>query len=240
MSLYTIEAVEVGRRMADSALFLYLTEPGKELQIAYRLWVLRGAAGVILVDTGPPLEEAHRRGIMQVRPIAQALGEVGVDPAAVKTIVLTHLHWDHASNAEHFPSATFLAQRAEIEFFRSRTRQHPSMNRFFSHQAFLGELIEAGRIQPVDGDTQVVEGVNAVRVGGHTPGSQMLIVDTAEGKAILTGDAVPLHRNYIDNIPSGIVVDVFEAIAAIERVRALRPVAIYTGHDLETCLKPTY
>ena len=237
MTAYTIETVEIGRRMADNALFLYLTEPGREIEIAYRLWVLRGPTGVILVDTGPPLAEAHRRGITQVRELKDALGEVGVDARDIKTIALTHLHWDHASNAEQFPNATFLAQRQEIEFFRSREREHPSMNRFFSHHEYLGKLIEVGRIKPIDGDTTITEGIAAIRVGGHTPGSQMLVVDTAQGKVVITGDAVPLHRNYLENIPSGIVVDTFEAIAALERVRALQPVAIYTGHDLAPFLR---
>ena len=37
---------------------------------------------------------------------------------------------------------------------------------------------------------------------------------------------------------AGIVVNTLEAIAALDRVRALRPVALYTGHDLESCLTP--
>jgi len=47
-----------------------------------------------------------------------------------------------------------------------------------------------------------------------------------------------LHRNYLENIPSGIVVNTVEAIAALDRVRALSPAAIYTGHDLQPCLRP--
>lgn len=235
---WTIQTVEIGRRMADTATFLYLTEPGRAIEIAYRLWVLRGPAGVILVDTGPPLAEAHRRGITNVRELEGALAEAGVDPRSIRTIVLTHLHWDHASNASHFPNATFLAQQREIEFFGSHEREHPCMNRFYSHQDELGTLIASGRIHPIDGDTRIVEGVSAIRVGGHTPGSQMLVVNTDEGRAILTGDAIPLHRNYLENIPSGIVVDVREAIGALERVRASSPDAIYTGHDLAPCLRP--
>lgn len=234
---YSIEPVELGRRKADNALFCYLTQPGLEIEIAYRLWVLRGPAGTILVDTGPPLAEAHRRGITDIRELEPTLAEAGVDAGQVETIVLTHLHWDHASNAESFPRATFLAQQREIDFFRSRKREHPSVDRFFSHHQYLLSLIESGRIKPIDGDTEVVPGIKAMRVGGHTPGSQMLVVDTDRGRAVLTGDAIPLHRNYLENLPSGIVVDVFEAIAALERVRMLDPVAIYTGHDLAPCLQ---
>jgi glyoxylase-like metal-dependent hydrolase (beta-lactamase superfamily II) len=232
-----INPVEVGRRKADSALFLYLTDFGIEIEIAYRFWILRSADGLVVVDTGPPLEEAHRRGITQVREIDAALDEAGVKGADVRTIVLTHLHWDHAANAAKFPNAVYLAQRSEIEFFQSHAREHPSMNRFFSHQAYLAQLIDEGRIRPVDGDQAIAPGIRAIRVGGHTPGSQMLIVDTVDGTAVITGDAIPLHRNYLDNIPSGIVVNAVEAIAALERVRVLRPVAIYTAHDLQPCLR---
>lgn len=239
MTHYTIQPLEIGRRKADSALFLFLTDFGVEIEIAYRLWLLRGPAGIVVVDTGPPLEEAHRRGITHVRELDVALAEAGVAAADVRTIVLTHLHWDHAANAAKFPNATYLAQRREIEFFGSHEREHPAMNRFFSHQAYLTQLIEQGRIKPVDGDQPITPGLTAIRVGGHTPGSQMLIVDTKEGTAVITGDAIPLNRNFAENIPSGIVVNTLEALAALERVRALRPVALYTGHDLVPCLRPT-
>lgn len=238
MSDYTIQPLEIGRRRADSALFLYLTDFGVEIEIAYRLWVLRGPAGVVVVDTGPPLEEAHRRGITNVREVDVALAEAGIAARDVRTIVLTHLHWDHAANAQKFPNATYLAQQREIDFFGSHAREHPAMNRFYSHQAYLGQLIVEGRIKPVDGDQEIAPGLTAIRVGGHTPGSQMLVVETREGRAVITGDAIPLHRNYIDNVPSGIVVNTLEALAALDRVRSMRPVALYTGHDLSPCLRP--
>jgi glyoxylase-like metal-dependent hydrolase (beta-lactamase superfamily II) len=237
VTTYTIQPVEVGRRRADSALFLFLTDFGVEIEIAYRLWVLHGGDGAIVVDTGPPLEEAHRRGITRVRDVGEALAEAGVRAEDVRTVVLTHLHWDHAANAGRFPNAVFLAQAREIAFFGSGAREHPAMNRFFSHQAYLAQLIAEGRIRPIDADTTIVPGVRAMRVGGHTPGSQMLVVDTPDGAAVITGDAIPLHRNYRDNIPSGIVVDTLEALAALERVRALRPAALHTGHDLEPVLR---
>jgi glyoxylase-like metal-dependent hydrolase (beta-lactamase superfamily II) len=238
VTIHSIDAVEIGRRTADSALFLYLTDPGKEIEIAYRLWVLRSGKSIVLVDTGPPLEEAHRRGITRVRDIDSALVEAGVSAEDVTTIYLTHLHWDHASNAAMFPNATFFAQRAEIDFFRSRKREHPSVDRFFGHHAYLGQLIDEGRIKPIDGDQEMAPGLSTIRVGGHTPGSQMLLVNTCDGIAVITGDAIPLHRNYREHIPSGIIVDVFEAMAALDRVKALRPALIYTGHDLESFLQP--
>ena len=48
--------------------------------------------------------------------------------------------------------------------------------------------------------------------------------DTADGKAVLSGDAIPMNRNFIDDIPSGIVIDVRESLAALARVREMKPV----------------
>ena len=224
--------------MAESSLFLLHTDFGVEIEIAYRLWILRGGSETIVVDTGPPMQEGHRRKLSVVRDLDAVLAEAGVAGGDIRTVVLTHLHWDHAANVEKFPNATFLAQRLEIEFFGSQMRTHPSMNRFFSHHEELAALIASGRIRAIDGDTPIAPGLTAIRVGGHTPGSQMLVVDTTEGTSVLSGDAIPLHRNYLENIPSGIVVNTVEAIAALDRIRALSPAAIYTGHDLQPCLKP--
>jgi glyoxylase-like metal-dependent hydrolase (beta-lactamase superfamily II) len=164
---------------------------GVEIEIVYRFWVLRSGSELVVVDTGPPLRKPHRRHLSSVRDVDGALQEVGAAGADVRTVLLTHLHWDHAANAAKFPNATF-SQRLEIEFFGSHAREHPSINRFFSHQEYLGELIARSRIRPIDGDTASRAGLKAIRVGGHTPGSQMLVVDTAEGTSVLSGDAIPL------------------------------------------------
>jgi glyoxylase-like metal-dependent hydrolase (beta-lactamase superfamily II) len=229
---YTIEAVQLGKRIADTSMFLYLTDPGVPLEIAYRLWLLRSPNRTIVVDTGPPVVEGRERHLTETRDPREALAAHDVDPRDIDTVLLTHLHWDHAANADQFPHARFYAQCDEIEFLRHGRHRHPALDRFFSTHAQLEQLADDGRLVPLDGDTAIETGIHAIRVGGHTPGSQMFCVDTAEGRALLTGDAVPLNRNYVERIPSGILVDVFEAVAALDKARALSPVKLYTGHDL--------
>lgn len=226
-----IETVELGGRVADASMFLHLTDMGQPLEIVYRLWVLRTDRGAIVVDTGPPMEEGLRRGLTGVAHVADRLAARGVNAAKVEAVLLTHLHWDHAANAAAFPNATFYAQQAEIDFFRSPMRTHKAIDRFFSHQAMIEALIRDGRIKALDGDAPFMEGIRTIHVGGHTPGSQMIAVDSAEGLSILTGDAVPVNRNYTDSIPSGILVNLQQAIAALATVRALKPRRLYTGHD---------
>lgn len=231
MRSFEIIPVRLGGRIAESSLFLMFTDAGKKIPIDYRLWVLRSQDRTLLVDTGPPVSEAHRRGITDVQGLAEPLARVGVEAASIDTVILTHLHWDHASNADAFPAATFLAQRAEIAFFRDPHRALSCFDRFFSHHDELGALIEEGRIQSLPGDCVVEDGIEVLQVGGHTPGSQMVRVKTPDGWALLTGDAVPLNRNFVEDIPSGICSSLIEATDALKRARGLRPVAIYTGHD---------
>lgn len=232
-----IEPLELARRMAHRSWFYYLSEESGAQEIAYRAWLLRRGDECVLVDTGPPVDEARRRGLSEPTRLDDALRRVGVQPEQVRDVVLTHLHWDHAASADLFPDARFHVQQSEIAFFRGQAHDHPATARFFSHRQMLSDLLDSGRVDPVDGERQLREGVRLVHVGGHTPGSQIVCVSTREGLAVIAGDAIPLNRNYTDLIPNGILVNVVDAIAALKTVRALRPVEIYSGHDIEPRLR---
>ena len=47
------------------------------------------------------------------RTLASQLAEIGVEPADVGTLVLSHAHFDHVGNCRLFPTARWSAQRAE-------------------------------------------------------------------------------------------------------------------------------
>jgi len=238
LSGWTVLPLDLARRTAYRSWFFYLSEESGPLEIVYRAWLLRRGVECILVDTGPPLQEAARRGLRETVPIDAALQAHGVAVADVHDIVLTHLHWDHAASADLFPRATFHVQRSEIEFFRGQAHDHPSTARFFAHRQMLTALLDSGQVRPVDGELALREGVRLVRVGGHTPGSQIVVVERDDGRAVLTGDAIPMNRNYTDLVPNGILVNLIDAVAALRTVRALQPVEIYTGHDPVPSLRP--
>jgi len=233
---WTITPVDLGSRIAHSHWFFYLEPSSEPLRIVYRAWLLARGGEYVLVDTGPPVDEARRRGIEGMRGIVDGLADLGVDAGAVATVILTHMHWDHAAAADRFPAARILAQRAEIDFFLNGSDGHPAMSRFFSHREMMRGLIAEGRIQALDGDATVHGDLRALRVGGHTPGSQMVAVPTAQGLAVLTGDAIPMNRNFRQAIPNGILVNLPDAVAALRIVRTLDADRIYTGHDPEPFL----
>lgn len=237
MSTYEIVPVDLGSRRAETSLLMYLTDPGRELTINYRLWVLRSAQRTVLVDTGLPIEEAHERGIHDAVPVEEALRGAGVEASDVDTIVLTHLHWDHASNATAFPRATFVTQQIELDWLSAPMRKSKSIARFYSADLDRFHQLHAqGRFRLLTADESPVPGIRTIRVGGHTPGSQIVAVDTPRGCAVLTGDAVPLNRNFLEEIPNGIHVDLLDAIAVFDKIRDLDPTVVYTGHDPESHL----
>lgn len=100
-SFFEIEAVEVGRREADSSTFLLHTDIGTTIKLVYRFWLLRGPDGITIVDTGVEENEARKRGTHGITPITRALSERGVDPENVQNVILTHLHWDQGCSVFH-------------------------------------------------------------------------------------------------------------------------------------------
>lgn len=238
MTAYEVIPVEVGWREADTSMFLYLTGAGQPAKISYRLWVVRNGRQTILVDSGVPIDEARQRGVSDARDVEEALRSVSIDLREIEIVALTHLHWDHASNAVRFPRATFVAQQAELDALREPFRANPSIGRFYSEDVDkFHSLVDRGRFRLLKGDESIAEGLDALHVGGHTPGSQVVVVRTREGPAVICGDVIPLNRNYLDNIPNGIHIDVRQAIAAIERVRQLEPASLYAGHDPQSKLQ---
>jgi glyoxylase-like metal-dependent hydrolase (beta-lactamase superfamily II) len=176
-------------------------------------------AGRVLIDTGlhasvavKPVESLGRVGTLVFRNIqmdpSQAvpaqLRELGIEPRDVRTVVMTHLHIDHASGISEFPDATFVVSRAEWEAATSQGQLHGYVTRQFDH-AFNYRLIDfdgadtssfAGFARSFDlfGDGSV----RVVYTPGHTLGHMSVVVRTAGGEVLVAGDAIHMRRNLDD------------------------------------------
>ena len=70
--------------------------------LAYFVWVIKGTNGTFIMDTGFDPAMAAKRGRVIVKPVADGLKAIGIDPEHVTDVIISHLHYDHCGNhAEH-------------------------------------------------------------------------------------------------------------------------------------------
>ncbi len=159
----------------------------------------------VLVETGTGVRLTDKdrdiKGIEGGDPAA-ALRAVGLDPDEIDYVVVSHLHYDHAGgmigadDKPAFRNARYVVQRDDVEAARSdELRQQGVM------EAEQVELVRAtGQLAEVSGEVELVEGVTVTRTGGHTRGSQAVLIgsnrpggragDPSE-RAIFFGDLIP-------------------------------------------------
>jgi glyoxylase-like metal-dependent hydrolase (beta-lactamase superfamily II) len=200
----------------------------------------------VLIETGngdkySPKERAIYA--IEERTIVTALGEIDVAPESIDTVVLTHLHFDHAGGATRvvagglaptFPRARHLVQARELA---DATHPH-ERNRASYLEHNIAPLRDADLLDTVDGEAEVAPGVRVLPTPGHTPGHQSVLVDGGDGqRALFLGDVVPTAVHL--RLPFIMAYDL-EPVVTLETKRRLfeRAVAagwlLCFGHDAAT------
>lgn len=205
------------------------------VELVYGLWVLPTDDGVVLVDTGFDEDVAVRRGIAYHRTPLEALDGVGVAPADVTDVVLTHLHFDHAGRLDDFPAARVHVQRADVEFYTGPAMRFPlcASSTEKADLAALERVRADGRLHLLDGSARVRPGIDLHLVGGHTPGSQVVQVTVGERSVVLASDVAHVYENLERAVPFPVLHDLpgcCEAFETVERLAA-SGAQVVPGHD---------
>src|SRR5581483_12385935 len=132
----------------------------------------------------------------------------GVEPDDIDVVVNTCLHFDHIGNNTRFRNARFYIQARELPY----GLDPPPWAQFY-YPEFAYNIEEVrDRLEVLDGDRLITEGVRVVRLGGHTPGTQVVLVETDEGRVCLPGDMIPFYKNLELNWPTGAFFNLTELI----------------------------
>lgn len=212
---------------------------GKETETyeyALYIWLILGGDKPILVDAGLTNVAEMNRGAAHVlaEPITQSehessraqLRKFGLNPEDIGHVLITHLHFDHVDDVMQYHNAKIYVGKREWE---GATGQSPSWGHGPFMHAFLNDPDCKRRLVLVE-DEEILPGIESFWVGGHTPGSMAYSVDTAHGRAVLTGDTISLLANFERNVPPGVHTSLQQCRAAIEKVRA-RADIVLPSHD---------
>jgi len=237
MTNWEVHAVKYADRNARTRVDSFLFDDNHDVPhpMDYFIWVLRRGDEVILVDTGYDTAEAKNRD----RPIrmdpAEALAPLGIKPENITTVIVTHLHYDHAGGLHLFPNATLHMQAAEMAFATGPCMCHDTLRMPFTadHVCEAVKRLYAGKVVFHDGDAQVAEGVTVHCIGGHSRGLQCVRVLTDVGWMVLASDAAHYYENFMAQKPFPIVVDLQNMLDGFATLKQLAsaPNLIIPGHD---------
>jgi glyoxylase-like metal-dependent hydrolase (beta-lactamase superfamily II) len=205
------------------------------MPIDYFVWAIVGAERSYVVDTGFDAATGGKRGRKVLRCPSEGLAMVGVDPAKVRDVIVTHMHYDHCGNHHLFPEATFHLQDREMAYATGRHMCHAALGGAYETEdvcAMVRRLF-AGRLQFHDGVTELAAGISLHHIGGHTMGIQAVRVWTRRGWVVLASDASHLYANMEQGRPYPIIYhlgDMLEGFGTLRKL-ASSPSHVIPGHD---------
>jgi glyoxylase-like metal-dependent hydrolase (beta-lactamase superfamily II) len=200
--------------------------------------------GRVLWDTSCPRDWEDRWGptglqdffpydkVAEDEYLDSRLNQVGIGLDQIDYVILSHLHFDHAGNANMFKNtnAKMVCHEKEKDFA------------FGFDGLFTGAHLKTDyedlTLQTVDGDTEFLPGVHLIETPGHTVGTMSMRVDLPDtGTMIFTSDAVYMGESYgPPATPAAIVNNLESFYSSVEKLRGIQEQTNATmvfGHDAE-------
>ena len=143
----------------------------------------------ILIDTGlPEIMPEGETEFENGQDVIEQLASIGLRPDDIDTVISTHYDIDHAGRHAAFTKAQYVVQRVHHLDAASNPR-------FAANRPQWDQPME--RIRLVDGDTELLPGLELIETSGHVPGHQSVMLRLPKTGAILLPiDAVPFGAGF--------------------------------------------
>ncbi len=188
-------------------------------------YLIRHPAGDMIWDTGlpesfvttPPPPQGPFQ-LMMERTLTAQLGDLGLTPADIEFLSVSHSHFDHMGNAGLFAGATWIVDPDEYAYaFRAEARADAESFSVYS-------MLENARRRDVVGDTDVFGDGTVVilETPGHTPGHTVLQLRLADaGVVLLTGDMFHMAESRANRRVPRFNTDREQTLASMERIEVI-------------------
>jgi glyoxylase-like metal-dependent hydrolase (beta-lactamase superfamily II) len=231
--IYAIRYGHHDRRAAEN----YIGgDPHDSIQpLDFYIWAIVGPQGTFVVDTGFDAAMAAKRQRTLLRTPGEGLNALGIVPETVKSVIVTHLHYDHTGNYELFPGARYHLQDGEMAYATGRCMGHAHLRAPFEVEDIVAMVrkVFAGRVQFHNGTSEIAPGIIVHKIGGHSQGLQCVQVKTRRGLVVLASDCSHLYAHLEQGRVFPIcysVADVLEGYETLKRL-ATSTAHIVPGHD---------
>lgn len=193
----------------DMPVSCYLIRHGED----YLLW----DAGLSASFVGAKLDPKAPISPTVARSLIDQIKALGIDPARIGRVAVSHNHLDHVGQANSFPQATLLIGADDWAAVQGGKR--PAL---VDVDALAPWLLQGGKVQVVARDLDIFGDGSVVMFDtrGHTNGHKSLLVRLARtGPVLLTGDLYHTRRNYeVGDVSAGNV-DRADSLASMDRFK---------------------
>lgn len=198
---------------------------GKSKQLASSCYLIQHGSDYMLWDTGlpaamkgKPLDSKAAMDATVTLTIKEQLATLNVDPASIKYVAVSHYHFDHIGQLADFPGATLLVGKNDWQVVTTDPATYGADPKPFEAWIKGGSKVEAvANDKDVFGDGSVT----MLRLPGHTPGHNGLLVRLKRKPVLLTGDLAHFSENYKSNGVPTFNYDRAETLASLDRFKKL-------------------
>lgn len=180
------------------------------IPMGMRVLLIEHESGLVLIDSGSGNKETSKfhdiygiensgapiDGVSRTA-LEDGFAQLGHRLGDVSLVINTHLHFDHAggntfadaTGAVHatFPKARYVVQAGEYHY-ATHTNERTAASYFGRN---WDAIREAGRLDLIEGDRDIVSGISVLRTPGHVPHHQSVLVDGGGEVACFLGDVCP-------------------------------------------------
>lgn len=175
-------------------------DDANRIHLGLNALVVRRGHQVVLVDAGIgdklSTREREMFAVDRSATLERSLAALGIEPGHVDVVIATHLHLDHAGGltrlegdraVPRFHNARHVVRRGEWE---DATHPHARSRASYIARDFL-PLAEAGLVDFVEHDGEVLPGIELWRTGGHTRHHQVVRISSGGRTALYLADLIP-------------------------------------------------
>ncbi|HKJ64189.1 MAG TPA: N-acyl homoserine lactonase family protein [Desulfopila sp.] len=234
MAAYTIHPIVMGTKVFDKGMMTYQHNYGTPYTIPIYCWYIEGGDKKILVDTGEihPVQSQEREEAIggPILTFEEGLAKFNLAPEDIDIVIHTHLHSDHCENDYKCTNARFYIHEKELETIR---KYHPLDFRYV--EDFIFEIEENKQIETIGEDKEILPGISLMHTPIHTPGGMTVFIETAKGKAAITGfcvimenfePPVQIRAMEMEVIPPGTTVNSYEAYDTMLKVKEMADIIL--------------